>query len=539
MKLTIKNEFGSNKVIDLNKDLEFNVAKGEQYIFSSGFSNYILNFKDNQESISLIFNVNGKNVTVDLNGIVPFLNENNDTTKNPTSVIINKNVEDKDLDAILENSAFSGSEILDKLAELSSTPVNTGSDIGDNLALISNFQTLLDSLGAAAAGPGGEGNATGNGSTFNSILGSVDDTLPGIAESDRWVNLSDSISSVPVDTNTNADIGIGDVVPPSFSVTDAIVTEGEYAIFNIQLSTESAVDTTFDLALNAGTAIEADYVPKIEIFVNGEWVEATSATIPAGETEIVARVETIEDGVFEGSEEFTIDVELSDGITSNTNETSTISILDSDEEPQITILGSEVQEEDGVLTFTVSLSNPSISEITVDFTTADGTALAGSDYVAQNGTITFAPGETSKTISISIIDDLIYEDSESMFVNLTNAVNATISEEQGEGKILDDGDLPTLSVSGSEVTEGEYAIFNIQLSTESAVDTTFDLALNAGTATEADYVPKIEIFVNGEWVEATSATIPAGETEIVARVETIEDGVFEGSEEFTLEATVT
>jgi len=270
MKLTIKNEFGSNKVIDLNKDLEFNVAKGEQYIFSSGFSNYILNFKDNQESISLIFNVNGKNVTVDLNGIVPYLNENNDTTKNPTSVIINKNVEDKDLDTILENSAFSGSEILDKLAELSSTPVNTGSDIGDNLALISNFQTLLDSLGAAAAGPGGEGNATGNGSTFNSILGSVDDTLPGIAESDRWVNLSDSISSVPVDTNTNADIGIGDVVPPSFSVTDAIVTEGEYAIFNIQLSTESAVDTTFDLALNAGTATEADYVPKIEIFVNGD-----------------------------------------------------------------------------------------------------------------------------------------------------------------------------------------------------------------------------------------------------------------------------
>ena len=112
MKLTIKNGFGSNKVIDLNKDLEFNVAKGEQYIFSSGFSNYILNFKDNQESISLIFNVNGKTVTVELNGIVPFLNENNDTTKNPTAVIINKNVEDKDLDSILDNSAFNGSEIL-------------------------------------------------------------------------------------------------------------------------------------------------------------------------------------------------------------------------------------------------------------------------------------------------------------------------------------------------------------------------------------------------------------------------------------------
>ena len=157
MKLTIKNGFGSNKVIDLNKDLEFNVAKGEQYIFSSGFSNYILNFKDNQESISLIFNVDGKNVTINLNGIVPFLNQNTDNSKNPTAVIINKNVDNKDLDPILDNTAFNGSEILDRLEELASKPVETGSNEGDNLALISDFQTLLDSLGAAAAGPAGAG----------------------------------------------------------------------------------------------------------------------------------------------------------------------------------------------------------------------------------------------------------------------------------------------------------------------------------------------------------------------------------------------
>ncbi|MAC83358.1 MAG: hypothetical protein CL624_04415, partial [Arcobacter sp.] len=131
MKLTIKNGFGSNKVIDLNKDLEFNVVKGEQYIFSSGFSNYILNFKDNQESISLVFNVNGKTVTVELNGIVPFLQANNDSTQNPTAVIINKSIEDKDLDTILDNNAFNGSEILDSLEAIASKPVDNGSNSSD------------------------------------------------------------------------------------------------------------------------------------------------------------------------------------------------------------------------------------------------------------------------------------------------------------------------------------------------------------------------------------------------------------------------
>jgi len=58
LQLTIKTS-NTVKIIDLNKDLEFDVSKGEQYLFSNGFSNYILNFKDNQESISLIFSIDG------------------------------------------------------------------------------------------------------------------------------------------------------------------------------------------------------------------------------------------------------------------------------------------------------------------------------------------------------------------------------------------------------------------------------------------------------------------------------------------------
>src|SRR5207253_8617271 len=78
----------------------------------------------------------------------------------------------------------------------------------------------------------------------------------------------------------------------------------------------------------------------------------------------------------------------------------------------------------------------SASTVTVDFATADGTASAGSDYVAHSGQVSFAPGETSHTVSIPIIGDTTPEASETFTVTLSNPVNATLtrSEERRVGK---------------------------------------------------------------------------------------------------------
>src|SRR5262249_14452300 len=70
--------------------------------------------------------------------------------------------------------------------------------------------------------------------------------------------------------------------------------------------------------------------------------------------------------------------------------------------------------------------------------TADNTATAGSDYVATSGTLTFNPGDTSKTIAVVVNGDTVVERNETFFVNLTNAVNATIADAQGVGTILND-----------------------------------------------------------------------------------------------------
>ena len=66
---------------------------------------------------------------------------------------------------------------------------------------------------------------------------------------------------------------------------------------------------------------------------------------------------------------------------------------------------SDVNEGVGTVTYTVTLSNASATPVTVNFGTANGTALAGSDYGANSGTLTFAAGETSKTITVSIVND--------------------------------------------------------------------------------------------------------------------------------------
>jgi hypothetical protein len=76
--------------------------------------------------------------------------------------------------------------------------------------------------------------------------------------------------------------------------------------------------------------------------------------------------------------------------------------------------------------------------VTVNFRTANGTATAGQDYDAQSGTLTVAPGETSKTITIVVRGDKKREADETFFVDLAGALGALILDGRGGGTILDD-----------------------------------------------------------------------------------------------------
>lgn len=91
------------------------------------------------------------------------------------------------------------------------------------------------------------------------------------------------------------------------------------------------------------------------------------------------------------------------------------------------------------MTFTVRLSAPSGRPVSVKYTTANGTAAAGPDYTAVPlTTLTFQPGQTVRTFRVAVIGDTGSESNETFFINLSGAVNATITDAQGLGTILND-----------------------------------------------------------------------------------------------------
>jgi hypothetical protein len=103
----------------------------------------------------------------------------------------------------------------------------------------------------------------------------------------------------------------------------------------------------------------------------------------------------------------------------------------------LTISDTTVAEGDSGTTdavFTVTLSKPSDQEIVVDYATADVSAASGNDYLAADGVLTFAPGQTVQAITVAVLGDTADEPNETFRVNLTGAVGATIADSQGVGR---------------------------------------------------------------------------------------------------------
>ena len=113
---------------------------------------------------------------------------------------------------------------------------------------------------------------------------------------------------------------------------------------------------------------------------------------------------------------------------------------------------------DSELIFVVSLSKLSFNPITVDYTTVDGTATAGADYIAKSGTLLFNPGSLTETVSIDMLNDGLTEGDETLYLQLSNPINATINDGTGEGTILDDESGATAAVPQSFLTSATRVV---------------------------------------------------------------------------------
>jgi hypothetical protein len=133
-------------------------------------------------------------------------------------------------------------------------------------------------------------------------------------------------------------------------------------------------------------------------------------------------------------------------------------IVDDDPPPAATIEDVTVKEGDSGTTpadFTVALNGPSGKPITIDWATKDGTATAGSDYTSGSGTLSFAPGETTKTITLPVLGDTATEPDETFTVELSNPVDVTLDRDGGVGTIKNDDVVPPPSPGRSVNIEPE------------------------------------------------------------------------------------
>ena len=179
------------------------------------------------------------------------------------------------------------------------------------------------------------------------------------------------------------------------------------------------------------------------------------------------------------------------------------------------------------LNFTVTRSGDTSATSSIDFATSDGTATAGIDYVATSGSLTFSPGEASKTVTVPIIGDTIMEPDETVFVSLSNPTNATIADSQATGTILDPP--PSFSIDDVSIIEGDSgtttALFTVTRTGDSSVTVSVDYATQSNSATApSDYVD----------IALTTLTFDQGETAKTIEVTINGDVLDEADEQFSV-----
>ena len=336
-----------------------------------------------------------------------------------------------------------------------------------------------------------------------------------------WTGVGGATQSVTLENIKASSIGASDFLlddaEPVASVADATVAEGGKAQVTVSLDRPSAKDVTVSWSVTDGTAGSGDH----------SGPSAPQAiTFTAGETEKTVEVATVQDGVHEGDERFTVTLSDPSGATLGPDPTAKVVIRDVDPIPEVAVADATVTE-GGKAQVTVSLDRPSAKDVTVSWSVADGTA--GSDDHSGSSTpqaITFIAGETEKTVEVATVQDEVNEGDETFTVTLSDPSGATLGRNSSATvTIADDDAEPVASVADATVTEGGKARVTVSLDRPSVKDVTVSWSVTDGTAGSGDH----------SGPSAPQAiTFKAGETSKTVEVATVQDEVSEGDETFTV-----
>src|SRR6266540_951498 len=329
------------------------------------------------------------------------------------------------------------------------------------------------------------------------------------------------------------------VATPAISAHDVIVGEGDGIVdLPVTLSAPSSSTVSVNYATSnssaaASTGCPADYrsaVGTLEFAPNM--------------TTMVAHVEIFDCNDVEGLQSFTLELSGASGDATIGRASGRVGIVDNDAvvaTPRLFVRDAVVDEKDGTARVVVLLGGPAglalSSSVTVDYATGDGTAAAPGDYVAQTGTLTFAPGKTAKTVLIPITDDGANEPAENFALTLSNASPGVTIADGCTGIVVIGASDGTASAQPSvsaqpDVIVGErdgFVDLVVSLSTRGSNPASVNFATANGSAASSTGCPADYDGVSG------TLNFAPGETTKVVRVDIFDCAIVEALESFTLE----
>ena len=348
------------------------------------------------------------------------------------------------------------------------------------------------------------------------------------------VHLSNAVEATIARADAVGTIGDDDP-PPALSVAGGTIGEGDASsrplTFTVRLSVASGRPVTVDYHTADGTAeAPADYT-------------ATSGTLTfaPGVTIRTVDVPVIGDTLDESDETFTLALAAPTGATLQ-DDAATGTIQDDDALPSLSVGDASVAEGGSAvlaapaapslkapaaaLVFALELPVAASQPVTVHFATSDGTARAPADYEATSGDVTFAPGQTLQTVTVPVNDDQVDEDDETLALQLSAPVNATLDRSRAIGTIQDDDAPPAVSIADVRATEGDAGLTAASLAVSLSVPSEKAISVPYTTADGAAAAP-------GDY-HATSGTLilAPGQTSAQVDVPVVGDVVDEDDQTF-------
>ena len=367
------------------------------------------------------------------------------------------------------------------------------------------------------------------------------------------------------------DGGAGDFIDPALisaasvpfvqGITDDAEAEGTSLVHTVTLGNVLDTPQTFSFSITGVTATAGVDFTSAITFSNGVTYTPSAEnpfvgtiTIPGGVSNFTVTIPTVDDNIVEGNESYTITVggqSATGTITDGDDSPTVISV-----EPGAVGVGDDAVPEGTPLVYTVTLSGATTATTTYSFLLNAGGTAEGDDigapifsngvtYDAGTGLITVPSGVTSFTVTVPTIENTIYEGNET--------VPLTVGGVTGTGTITDEADKPTVvsvvpgdgtvdpdpvtgNLIGSTVVEGDVTDplkYTVTLSGSADIPVTYPFLLNSGGSAEAEDIdPSTLSFTNGVTYDAGTGliTVPAGVTQFVVTVQTVDDAFYETNE---------